>query len=194
MNGFTLCLPLKVVTEETLETINHYFYIAPAGSEVLVMITEGGNIGLLDAFGFLGESLKIIWTPKAVSGLAALTAAGELASNEHLVIARPGVVIPETSFEYLTGSTVGRIRVPELSIVPDPTPFGFISRLIYRKRKFAARQVLQKARCFGITRGDLLHPETLRSVEVDFGRQRVFERNLLWLRRMAKPIVAALTR
>jgi len=154
VQNYSLCIPTTGITVDILRTLNEFIAGASTMSEVIIVIDGGHEDRMLDSYYFLGERLRVIFSPENRGPAYSRNLAAKLARNETLVFLDDDVFVPHTVLEALAEPRVGVVTVP--SVKPQ-NPRTLSSRFfsdyaLAPKYKFSA--LIPVSACFSISRTD----------------------------------------
>ena len=155
MISTTLCIPTVEVTGDMIFTINEFILSSTSETEVVIVMDGGKDEGLLEAFYYLGNRLRVFKFDKSSGPATARNFAAQVARGKTLVFADSDVRINTGVFNFLNQVGVGKIRLPSVAPQIQSKVARFFSALAMAP-KLNGQKMLPVSACFSILRSDFL--------------------------------------
>ena len=165
LNDFTICMPVTRVTPEMIQTINNFSSIRTESSEVIVVLDGSDDDGLLQAFYYLGEALRVICSGENHGPAYSRNIAATMAKNEVLIFIDYDVVVPREVFSFLASPEVGFANLP--AVLPNLLYRNTVSEFFSEwalAPKWKEGALLAVSACFSVNRVDFRSVEGFREV------------------------------
>ena len=118
----SLCIPTHQITNAILETINNFFVSFSEDLEIVIVLDGGDRGALLDAFDFLGDSLKVLMLAESHGPAFARNLAAKNATGGVLIFVDSDVVVHPPVFK-----TLAQVKAGE-TLVPAVLPLGITTK------------------------------------------------------------------